>query len=563
MKNFKRKLAGFLVFAMVLGIMAPGVVAQAADSDAGSVSVNYSEERLNFTNLPSSAAAVQYGDGTSIEKVKWEEAEVKNGSVEVDLSWVKKNKATTIYYKVLSKDGGVVTNSSITTPVQETKLKAALIATATCAAVKKVPAVEDAALSTGSDDTGYIIVYNSDTNTVVSPGTIEWRKGTTGTWQPMSTLTAKLPTFKAKGATLYFRVEGSSDAWASKEVKFAYKKQANAPKAKVDVSKLTLGLKAGQEYQVVYQGQSWPEDWVNLTDDMNLDATKIKNLTISDLWTESSAPGTGTAINTDNFYDGTALKIRVRTAASSVKGTIPSKAYSFTVKAATMAATASDAGIKLGYDPEKESYTLVNTNEGVDYEYSFVTTDGGIKVSKWTKLAGKKEGKDAKVVAVKETKAKPVLVIRKAGVKGNEKKGIKEFVASEYIEVVSADIKATGKTTLSGASIGGKNAANFSAPIVDAENLTVTVSGSAVSGAATEFTVTIDMDNLSASVTKATADKKVGDASISASALKDGSVTLTISVPAGKTVVNQEVKVAFGKKTTVKLKLSVGAPNSN
>lgn len=78
MKNFKRKLAGFLVFAMVLGIMAPGVVAQAADSDAGSVSVNYSEERLNFTNLPSSAAAVQYGDGTSIEKVKWEEAEVKN-----------------------------------------------------------------------------------------------------------------------------------------------------------------------------------------------------------------------------------------------------------------------------------------------------------------------------------------------------------------------------------------------------------------------------------------------------------------------------------------------------
>ena len=54
MKNFKRKLAGFLVFAMVLGIMAPGVVAQAAEGDDTSaaqytVDPHYGEELVYFT----------------------------------------------------------------------------------------------------------------------------------------------------------------------------------------------------------------------------------------------------------------------------------------------------------------------------------------------------------------------------------------------------------------------------------------------------------------------------------------------------------------------------------
>lgn len=557
MKNFKRKLAGLLVFAMVLGIMAPGVVAQAEGEtpvQAG-YEIDYEEEVINFTL--GTASAIQYAEASAYDDVKtWDGPDAGDGRV--DISWVKKNKDVTLQYRFLDENAEPGSHGSITLKAQKSVYKVALIATATAPAVKKIPAVTAASQSAGGLETGYIIVYDGKgSEGVIESEKVEWKKGANGEWRDASDLEGYLPKYKAKGATLYFRVK-ADNAWPSKEVKFSYKKQANAPKLKADVSKLTIGLKAGQEYQVVNQNDG---KWINPETDMKLGAKEIKALTIPQLWSaKGTTPGSGTAIDTTSFYNGEPLKIKVRTAANSAKGTIPSKTFTLTVTASTMASI-SDAGIKLGYDSEQGGYTITNNDKDNEYEYAFAVSEASIKMpTKWTKL--KKNPGTPKTIVVKDAKATAngtdLILIRKAGVKGNDKKSIKEYLASKYEKEELATIKANGATTLSGASIDGTNKDKFDAPVVDVDKFTVTVSGSAVSGAATKVDIKIDMQNLSTKVTKITAPKAIGDAKITATKLEKGTATISIELPEGKSVSNQKAEITFGK-TKVDLTVNIAA----
>lgn len=87
-----------------------------------------------------------------------------------------------------------------------------------------------------------------------SAASVQWRKGTTGLWQPYSTL--DLQRYLTKGATLNLRLAGECSTDASKcylpskvsSVKVT--KKAKAPSVKVDMKGLTLGVKKGQEYIV-------------------------------------------------------------------------------------------------------------------------------------------------------------------------------------------------------------------------------------------------------------------------------------------------------------------------
>jgi len=94
-------------------------------------------------------------------------------------------------------------------------------------------------------------------STQINPATtagVQWRKSTAGEWHDYKTL--DLSSFLTKGATLNIRLTGSYNADAtkcylpSKVASVKVTKKANAPSVKVDCSKLTLGVKKGQEYIV-------------------------------------------------------------------------------------------------------------------------------------------------------------------------------------------------------------------------------------------------------------------------------------------------------------------------
>ena len=176
MKNFKRKLAGFLVFAMVLGIMAPGVVAQAAEGDDTSaaqytVDPHYGEELVYFT-YPASVGSIQYAEVKENQeeaKVKsWEELEIgtvtkkKDGSVNaaVDISWVKKKGSFLMFRFIEKETDKVLHTETIKTPAQATSLKAAVIATATTKAISsKIPVEVKEGMTVGDGETGYVVLY--------------------------------------------------------------------------------------------------------------------------------------------------------------------------------------------------------------------------------------------------------------------------------------------------------------------------------------------------------------------------------------------------------------------
>lgn len=571
MKNFKRKLAGLLVFAMVLGIMAPGVVAQAAEESATfEFQPDYAKEEVTLVH-PSSVAAIRYGEVkgdtvTDKEKEKFDEVDVKENSTgtSIDISWVKKNKPASIAFQYKETENGEWQDvpGLFTTPTQTTTIKVALSPSSSTAilSTKEARQIADG-MATGSKDTGYIIVYDAkskETPVVITPSSIMWKKGASGTWQEMSKLTSNLNKFKAKGATLYFQVKDSETAWPSKEVKFSYKKQANAPKIKTDVSKYTLGLKLDQEYSLD------KKNWISVKDALKNaglaeDSKGLKKLTLEHIIPSSAA------VTVAGIQEGKTVKLYVRTVKAN---TVPSKNCTVTLKASTFAGIVSEAGLSVSYDSEKEGWAITNTSN-VAYEYAFTeTTTGAVDVSdvKWIKIAAKKDDKVKPVMVTEKNadKAKAeAIVIRVAGIKGKaatkNAKAIEERLASKYVPVDLVELKANGATVISNAAVVGNT--SFSA--VKGADGVYTVSGTAVSGKSVDVTVEIEMANLSTFVTKITADKKVGEVAaakvvvVESGKITDSKAKITITIPADAAL-KGSVTVNFGK-TKVKLGVDIAA----
>lgn len=353
MKNLKKRLAGLLVLAMVLSLVAPGAVAKAEAPSAPNWAVDFTEEVATKNENDLFAGTVQYTVVT--EEVTAENVEDKAKAVkatawetldadmdEIDLSWVKKNKAASLIIRYTTGNEEY-SYQALYMPAQEATLKVGLSASATTVKINRKDVTVAADRTVGSADTGYLFFYKAPKNAepeVVDPRTISWKKGVTGSYEKLLTLAdnadesavevakvvKKLNTYKAKGATLYFTTTPTVNAWMAKEVKFAYKKQANAPKVNLDYVKRGIALKAGQEYQVRVGGTAWPTAWQS-ADELKpegetrlpsyTDLTKLKVLKIVD---EESVLQ---PLDND-LYDGT-YEVRVRVAANSTKGTIPSK----------------------------------------------------------------------------------------------------------------------------------------------------------------------------------------------------------------------------------------------
>lgn len=438
MKNFKRKLAGFLVFAMVLGIMAPGVVAQAADSAVPEVEFNLLDETATLKNasgytveyadsavkVTASGSALTYSNAAkAIKDTAWEE--VEKGADTIDLSWVGKKKDVWLVFKFTKK--GADTTYVVKKVAAQPTIKVGF--TASTESAVKVPKTQvevTADKLVGDGETGFLFFYDAtDKNNpvVLTPSSVQYKKGVNGKWNYVDEKAADvpesasarattksvdlkdaLPGFKAKGATLYFQSFANTEAWPSKEVKYSYKKQANAPKIKIDVLKQTVTFKAGQEYKVVVDDQETQEDWIKVDKiaAYKNERNKIDPVVLTSLATKTDVSGSAVdvkeTLSEDDIYGTEAasaksIVIKVRTAGTTTK--MPSKAYKVNVKVISGGAdvveikTGTSASVMVDYKVPYNSAkgVVVTNNSKINYEIAYVPSGESItSKTKWTKL---------------------------------------------------------------------------------------------------------------------------------------------------------------------------------
>ncbi len=102
---------------------------------------------------------------------------------------------------------------------------------------------------------------------------VEFRKGSYGAWNPVTTAPFYTSIYEIKGATLFFRTAATETTRAGKAVQVKVPKRPSAPSVKLDGSKLSItGLKSGSmRYRV------GDNDWVTF----NAPDSKIKTLDLS------------------------------------------------------------------------------------------------------------------------------------------------------------------------------------------------------------------------------------------------------------------------------------------
>lgn len=449
MKNFKRKLAGFLIFAMVLGIMAPGVVAQAAGEKP---TVRLSEDyggavaELEHINEYTVRYAQYIGDaktaigesaGVTIKDNAWETLEKKKSDPDatIDLSWCNKKKDSTLVFE-FTKTGEKPYYVTKGIKAQPKAIKVALVA-ATDASIKNGPSSVPEDYFVGDRNTGFLCFYDAEKKTAISPASIESNPAFSCYDGQVESYLKK---YMAKGKTFSFVLKSvgfgsyyqdgevvSDDngiaTWSSQPAKFSYKKQANAPKVSYDVSKHTVTIKKGQEYQVVV-GDKEPDVWYKV-DDYNMDNGKVSKNRLEDLVVEVSGKAI-TCLSDEDLFSGNVV-IKVRTAASTKS---PSKIARLPIN---VVATGTSVDFTVGSattDSIQVAYTAVDTTKGVTitnttgsaYEVAVAASADGITAkTKWVQLAKKGEKKATVKLATKNI-TDPVVYVREAGVK--PKKGV-------------------------------------------------------------------------------------------------------------------------------------------
>lgn len=460
MKTMKRKFSAFLVLAMVLGLFS-GNTAVHAEETSGTgnegtttgAAVSVSGPAVTYTlDLRNEYLNVEYGDATVKYAVINDEltlgedgrpSNVKDAAYDllegkiIDLSWIKKNKDCTIVL-VAENEKGVLTKDIKMNmqPVLKVGFAGGTTETGTASepAIGLVPTPKDSKLASenydgkvvGSKDVGYLYFYkvNPDKSiALVTPGAVQWKKGVNGTWETINTETfpKTLRTFRAKGATLYFQLAGTDAAgeenavWASKEVKYGYKKQANAPSVKVDVAKNTLSLKSGQEYRVKVGAAEYGE-WINVTKAYGEKTQKVAIDKIYTVFVDADDDEKNATIAKTDIYGASAqaITVQVRTAATDKKAAIPSKIKEQKIVAAdlgTVEFNVTGSSIRVEYkNPEDTSKGLKVTNEySVDYEYAVY--DKNAEPGKFTAF---KAGKAITLSTSKYTE-NSILAVRIAG----------------------------------------------------------------------------------------------------------------------------------------------------
>lgn len=569
MKNLKKKLAGFLIFAMVLGIMAPGMTVQAADEPKKKINaeIDYVNKEIHITLSDSiSGSAIYFADtkGTidpakektttlteeqvDALKVKvWEDVPAETVTqASIDVSWVKEKTPTKIVFRVGKGDDALY--YALETPKQTEKLKVGMTNVTGSATIGRatVPLTSDE-YTVGTEDEGYLFFYGSD-NKPVSVSSIQWKKGGSGTWEKADSgkLEKDLPKFKAKGTTLYFR-KVEDDNWATAEVKFAYKKQAKEPKVTINESAYTVKFPKGAQYIVVGKENVQDDtlEWQS-ADNKTLNILKVGN---PDDYLKIVDATTTTAITMEDLdLANGGLELWVRTAGTAKA--IPSKIAKIDLNlvspsSVTVVATgAAASGTKTGLYAQYKTYDkttnptveLSNYETEYTYEYAVSNKSDASDVTKWSKLAVAKTVGTPKVakIANKALSGKTYLVVRPAGVKKADLAGKVTAVTLASIYAPTPSVKAIPTVTVKQHNTTGAAVTGFTVKAVTA-NAVYAVTGTAVSGTGIVVTVSIELEGLTKATTTFTVEAQNGLAvkALNGGKAKDSKVEVEVTVPAG------------------------------
>lgn len=591
MNALKRKLAYLLVFAMVLGIMSPGMLQVRAAEDKNIFedwltpstegeyiggfdtirnhgwTIEWAEMKTAQKSATAPAASAPAGI-SDIKNTAWQTVDDETDAL--DISWLKKTKDTSLAFRFTKGEDVYYQVCRFNAQFKTFKVGFTNVTNQGIGSKKGTVTLADG-YAVGSPSTGYLFFYNSADNKAISPAAV----GGAG-----DGMADALHAAKSKGKKFTFvyypsmedpKTNLPEETWPSKAATYSYKKQANAPSVAVDAAKATIGLKKGQEFRISTKASVDYGEWYKV-DDYYMNGNKVKKVTVWDL-PESVSNKAIQVLTEDDIYSQN-LKIQVRTAATSTK--LPSKiatvsvksvspmAVSITTGAVTMTGTTADAII--GYTVPHDSaqgISIKNNKTAGNLQYAIVATGKSIDAdTKWITVKPGAVSK-TKTLAKQGYATTDNIYVRIPGVKDKGTKAVsipgqaEMFKVSDILEVEqTVTVTTSGAVNVTGCSITGVTKA------------TINITLEATSGQAASVAVKLDFKNLTEKAAKSspsvsgsmpsgvTTDLARGNKL----KLTNGSGTINFKVESGKiesgegtyTITVEEVTVTIKLKTVKK-----------
>lgn len=478
-----RKMYGKIaLFVLLLAfcVIAPRHV-EAAEGPAlpeKNISVDYNYETLTVTTAQDTV--IYFTDSYTEDVNKWYQCEVRNGKASFDISWLKKTATVRLYLcgdvntKVVNKDIGWQEKLGVT-------FTGTLLATDITEAEEWKQAYKGYPLF--SEDTGYFIFTLEQAGRKTSYfelDTIEWRKGSDGTWREFDELDLK--EMNIRGITLNFRVKAVNDADAkdnkgartSTVAKLTVAKLSEDSGVKLEAARMQVSIKNGQEYSL--DGENWilipaydkraASENYKVTQAEREQAispittqTRVNSMLLQEmLGLKSNSPMDKATLSGKQFeYDDAAnpsgLYIYVRTAGTKKKAA--SKATKLFVPFTEKPGVSANANdLVIGYMESKTAtggVSVTNINaDGLKYEFAVVTPEEqsndwkenmDLTATKWTSL---KAGRTAKIAAAKLPKGS-YIIYRIAGEEGKLPSTYVPSMQINYDEVTYAGVEQVNK----------------------------------------------------------------------------------------------------------------------
>ncbi|MCH5272768.1 MAG: hypothetical protein J1E35_03770 [Lachnospiraceae bacterium] len=430
-----RKLA--LVFgALTVSLLCAPKSAEAAGNATmlpdSSIKVDYQYESMEVTG--GGNKVIYYSD--NVNAATWMSMPVgADGKAVFDISWVKPGTTTRIYLKG-DKDS-LVTARYIEA---EEKLSVKFVGDISAADVVDIEAWKKVYgnYPSFSNETGYVLFFTKRGGAETAffdVNQIEWKKGTTGNWQPFQKL--NLAQMNAKGITLYFRIKAVNDADTadgmsgkrySSEARLLVQKKSAAPTVNVNNAAMTVAIRNGLEYSL--NKKDWylvPAYASSSTSDVvsvpvvDFDLFPTTNHRVSaiavplilgvgtnakiDKSLVAANPGKYTC-ETNEAGEATGIYVYVRTAASELRSASEIKEVVIPFSASDPDVT-NDITITYQNTKAGNSGVVVTNNtssaDSVDYQYAIVSdpdnmTPEELSEVKWSTL---KAGKTVKISSTK------------------------------------------------------------------------------------------------------------------------------------------------------------------
>lgn len=256
MKQVK-KLACILGMLIVPLLCAPKSAEAAGNATMlpdSSIKVDYQYQSIEVTGGKNTVIYYSENANASI----WESVPVgADGKAVFDISWLKPGTTARIYLR--GDQDTLVTARYI--EAQE-RLSAKFVGDISAADVVDIEEWKKvySKYANFSSQTGYILFFTKRGGAETAffdVSRIEWKKDTTGNWQPFDKL--NIAHMDAKGVTLYFRIKAVNDADTadgisgkrfSSEARLQIQKKAAAPSVTVNNATMALSIRNGMEYSL-------------------------------------------------------------------------------------------------------------------------------------------------------------------------------------------------------------------------------------------------------------------------------------------------------------------------